>query len=117
MTGDIRSLIGIAADRPLSADEARQERLRDDGCRNVQVDGFGDRPASFAAIGNPAADVFQVGNPGPDPVAIELKLWVRRPDGSTFSRLSVGATGSIVLPAGFDRDFGPITAFRLTISL
>ena len=59
------------------------------------------------------ANVFQVGNPGPDPVAIELKLWVRRPDGSTFSRLSVGATGSIVLPAGFDRDFGPFSAFTV----
>lgn len=47
------------------------------------------------------------------PAAVEIKTWLGLP-GSTASVLNAGATGSLVLPAGFDANLGPFTFFTVT---
>ncbi len=57
------------------------------------------------------AQVFRLANPGPDPLPVELKIWLGVPGIPPISVINAGADGSVILPAGFDQDFGPLDIF------
>lgn len=62
----------------------------------------------FYAIGEiVTADVIRLANPGPEPVAVEVKIWHDVEGGEPSVVDNRGSDGSLVLPAGFDQDFGP----------
>lgn len=44
---------------------------------------------------------------------VELKLWLRSPGEAPFGAISLGATGSLVLPPGFDALLGPIPLLQV----
>ena len=60
------------------------------------------------------AQVLRLANPGPNPVPVEWKLWLIIPDGTLVPIINLGADGSLVLPPGFDQDFGPVPLFPVT---
>lgn len=62
-------------------------------------------------------DVFRLANLTNAPVALELKSWLGLPAGSAISVINQGADGSLVTPAGWDIDLGPISLFTVTSSL
>ncbi len=57
------------------------------------------------------ASVFRIANPSTDPVAVEWAVWLGIPSNHPVSIINLGATGTLVLPAGFDLDLGPINFF------
>lgn len=59
------------------------------------------------------AQTWRISNQAGNNVAVELKAWLRSPDVPPESYFNVGATGSLVLPPGFDRDIGPRTLFTV----
>jgi len=54
------------------------------------------------------AQVFRLANLNPNAVAVEWKVWVTIPDGISLPLVNVGADRSLILPPGFDHDFGPV---------
>ena len=50
---------------------------------------------------------FRFGNPGPDPLAVELKVWLQVADFPPSGLLNIGADGSVVLPEGYLSDPPP----------
>lgn len=60
------------------------------------------------------AQVLRIANPTASPLAIELKLWFDVPTGPPVSRLNIGANGGIVLAAGFEKNFGPLSLATVT---
>jgi len=60
------------------------------------------------------AQIVQVTNPSSKPQSIEFKLWFKVPQGSPISFANGGADGSVVLPAGFNRNVGPLSLFTVT---
>ncbi len=59
------------------------------------------------------AEVLKLGNPSPDPIRIELKIWLKPPGLPPISVANNGALGNLEFPAGFCQDFGPIDLFPL----
>ena len=59
------------------------------------------------------ATVFRLTNPTVEPVALELKVWVRIND-CLISAFNLGSDGSVAIPAGFDQDFGPFSLRLVT---
>lgn len=57
---------------------------------------------------------LRLANPSAEATAVEFKTWIVRADGTTSSHVRIGADGSLVLPAGFDRDLGPAPLFTVT---
>lgn len=64
------------------------------------------------------AKVARFTNPDVNAVPVELKLWFE-PSGTLapIPFTTLGADGSVVLPAGFDRDLGPVTLGRVDASV
>lgn len=54
------------------------------------------------------AQVARLANPGPDPVPVEVKAWFEVPGRLPAPFLTVGGDGSLLLPSGFDQNFGPL---------
>jgi hypothetical protein len=64
------------------------------------------------------ASVFRLSNNGTGPVAVEFKSWLDLPPGNpAVPILRFGADGSVVLPAGFNVNLGPLTLFTVTNQL
>ncbi|RMF86735.1 MAG: glucose dehydrogenase [Nitrospinota bacterium] len=59
------------------------------------------------------ASVVQIANPGPSPLAVEIKVWLESPASELFSVLNRGADGSLLLPPETEKDFGPVSLFRV----
>ena len=55
-----------------------------------------------------AASVLRIENPLPHPVFVEVKMWLRLPDGSLIPARNDGADGSVVLPGGMTQNFAPL---------
>ncbi len=53
------------------------------------------------------ASVLRVENPRPEPVPMELKIWLRFPDGLILPAKNIDADGSLVVPGATSREFGP----------
>jgi hypothetical protein len=60
------------------------------------------------------AKIVQVTNPSSKPQSIEFKLWFTVPQSSPISFANGGADGSVVLPAGFNQNVGPLSMFTVT---
>jgi hypothetical protein len=58
--------------------------------------------------------VFRFANNGPSAMPIEVKAWIEQPNGSVIRVLSSGGDGSIVLPAGFTKNFGGFSLGAVT---
>ena len=56
-----------------------------------------------------SASLLRVENPLPDPVFVELKMWLRLPDGSLIPARNEGADGSVAVYGGTTQDFGPLS--------
>ena len=54
---------------------------------------------------------------GVSDVAVEWKAWLTIPGLDPLSVANTGADGALVLPAGFDEDYGPVTLFEVRDSL
>lgn len=63
------------------------------------------------------ADVFRIANLTAASQAVEWKVWLGVPGFSPISIFNLGADGSLVLPAGFDADLGPLPLVPVTASL
>ena len=63
------------------------------------------------------AQVFRLGNGQPAALAIELKIWFEVPGAGAISLARSGADGSVVLPAGFNQNFGPVSLFPIAPSM
>lgn len=59
------------------------------------------------------ASVFRMANPQPTAAAVELQVWVQGPGLPPTVIIDRGGTGSLVLPAGFDQNFGPLPLYRI----
>lgn len=59
------------------------------------------------------ANIVRQVNPGPQPVALEIKIWLRAPDGVITSFENSGADGSELLPAESELDAGPLMLFEV----
>lgn len=71
--------------------------------------------ATYTAGDTVTAASRRLTNPGADATAVEIKTWLDRPELPPVSILSAGADGSVVLPAGFDQDFGPMALASVTV--
>ena len=71
--------------------------------------------ATYTAGDTVTAASRRLTNPGADDTAVEIKTWFDRPELPPVSILSAGADGSVVLPAGFDQDFGPMALAPVTV--
>lgn len=60
------------------------------------------------------ANVIRIANPADTEVATELKIWLEVPGAAPISVTNEGSDGSLVLPAGMNTDYGPITLFSAT---
>lgn len=60
------------------------------------------------------AQVFRLSNSMAGSVAMELKTWFEFPDANPTAHIRLGADGSIVPPAGFDIDLGPLALTTVT---
>lgn len=60
------------------------------------------------------ATVFRLANPGTKAVSVELKNWLEGPGFEPLPLINEGADGSLVLPAGFDVNFGPLPLLTVT---
>jgi len=47
-------------------------------------------------------------------MALKIKTWFEVPGFGSISHIDEGYDGSIVIPAGFDRDLGPVSLFSVT---
>ena len=54
---------------------------------------------------------FRLLNPCPDPVAVELKVWLTIAGLGSLPYLNTGSDGSFVLPGLFDLQLGPLPLF------
>lgn len=63
------------------------------------------------------AQVVQVVNRTTTPLAIEFKFWFEVPERGPMSYERGGADGKVVLPVGFNKDFGPVTLATVTSTL
>ncbi len=63
------------------------------------------------------AQVNRIANTSDGFVPVEVAAWLESPKSSPESLFKVGADGSLRLPPGFDRDFGPTPVFRVTPDL
>jgi hypothetical protein len=70
--------------------------------------------SAYTAGDTATAQVFRIANPGAENVPVEWKVWLRIPSIPPIPVINIGAGGSLVLPAGFDLDFGPIGLFPVT---
>lgn len=59
------------------------------------------------------AQVLRIANTGTTAVEIEFKFWFDVPTIPPVSFARGGANGEVVLPAGFDQNFGPLTLFTV----
>lgn len=74
---------------------------------------------------NPATDVrdlisptgFNFRNTGAEDAVLELKFWLASPSRESIPIFSLGADGSLVLPAGSDIQLEPLSQFRATHEL
>ena len=60
------------------------------------------------------ATVFRLTNPGTEAVAVELKSWLEGPNFEPIPLINEGADGTLVLPAGFDANLGPLPLLTVT---
>ncbi len=63
------------------------------------------------------ADVLRLGNPNSSSLAIEWALWLEGFPGGAISVVNTGADGSVVLPAGFETDLGPLVLLGVTAAI
>lgn len=70
--------------------------------------------ASYVNGETVTAQVLRIANPTAAPLAIELKLWFDLPTIPPISFVNIGANGDVVLPAGFDQNFGPLPLATVT---
>lgn len=63
------------------------------------------------------ASVFRFGNSQAAGLAVELKLWFELPGLAPVSLARSGADGSVVFPAGFNQNFGPVPLFTIAPSM
>ncbi len=59
------------------------------------------------------ADVFRLSNPTAERVALEVKVWLGRPDETVRSIVNIGAYGFFRVPAETDFDLGPLWLGRV----
>ena len=62
-------------------------------------------------------DLSRLANLGSSTTAVELKMWMDWPGGGPIPFANAGASGSLVLPAGFDDTHGPIPLFTVPAAL
>jgi hypothetical protein len=63
------------------------------------------------------ANVLRFANNRPGPVATEIKLWLGVPGLAPVSLVNTGSNGSVMLPSGFDHNFGPLPLFPVAPAL
>jgi hypothetical protein len=63
------------------------------------------------------ARVFRFANGNVKPAQFELKIWLGAPGIPPISFVNAGANGSLSLPAGFDRDLGPLHLFTVSAAV
>jgi hypothetical protein len=59
-------------------------------------------------------ETWRFANQGPDPMAVEIKNWLSIPGFDPAPVINAGADGSLILPPGFDTNFGPVDLFTVT---
>jgi glucose/arabinose dehydrogenase len=59
------------------------------------------------------AKVFEIANLSPSTVAVEVKIWLDPPGIAAISLARGGADGSVVIPANYSADSGPLKLFTL----
>ena len=57
------------------------------------------------------ATVWRIANLDTNPVSVEWKVWLVIPTIPPISIINLGADGTLVLPGGFDLNFGPLDLF------
>jgi hypothetical protein len=70
--------------------------------------------ASYAVGAIVTASTLRLANPGIQDISVELKIWLQLPGFPPLPVVNAGADGSLVLPAGLDEDFGPVSLFLVT---
>jgi hypothetical protein len=59
------------------------------------------------------AAVFRLANQQAVSIPTEIKVWLGAPNATTTPVLNIGGDGSVILPAGFDANLGPISLFAV----
>ncbi len=62
------------------------------------------------------ASEFSLSNLGTNPLTVEWKVWLETPSGPPISLINTGADGTLVLPVGFDQDWGPVDLFPAAVA-
>lgn len=60
------------------------------------------------------AKVFRIANNNPHPMPVEVKVWLEAFMMPPVSLINKGADGKLILPADFEKDFGPISLLTIT---
>ena len=56
---------------------------------------------------------YLITNKGTETATVELKVWIEPSEGNRIPVYSLGANGSLVLPAGADVTLDPLSSFQI----